>query len=1009
MRPTPHGSSRSPRRLVALLGAGLALALLVGLGAVSGRAGAASVRLALAAPVGNVVASSQDSLVVKSDGTLWAWGADANGELGLGDELPRVIPTQVGGDSDWAQVSGGSSVTLALKQDGTLWAWGTDFSHQDGLGGGAVTSTPQRVGSDSDWAAISVGGDSCAALKQDGSLYTWGVSSSGALGQGAATLDVTTPTKIADSAGDSFKAISCGSDFLLAVADNGTLWACGANTDGQLGLGAGDAGSHGTLTQVGGATWQSVAAGNDTAYAIATDGSLWGWGSNRQAKLGDGTSVDRAAPVRIGASGGWTSVAASTDYACGVKSDGTLWAWGHNSYGEVGVSAVGTVITPQRIGALATWVRAAAGPDHLLALTASDTFGSCGSNSYGQTGIGYADYRTLPEQLGTAGGWRTADAGLGHAAAIRTDGTLWTWGRNARGELGLGGVGSASVNAPTQVGAATWKAVSCGDNTNAGFTLGIRSNGTLWSWGANDAGQLGLGSKGKANDRLSPTQVGTRSDWLAVAASDGVGDVGRHLWGAGDYLDFGLALNSSHQLYAWGDDSRGQLGLGDHVTRLRPVLVPCPDGVWLKVAAGDDYVVALTSNHTLYAWGDDTSAQLGLGATSAVTVPTRVGADSGWLDVACGSGRDGAHTVAIKGDPATGRGTLWAWGDNEVGQLGLGTRTPAAAPTQVGADADWVQVSCGASYGDDYTMARKADGSIWEFGGNYRGELGQGDYVQQITPVRVATEKVAAGVTPPTAVWTTMASGCNSFAIRPDGTLWGWGDNDLGQLGLGDQLSYAATPVFSILDFVDTTAPNVGATGGTTLAGASRADAGVLGATTAWAKKAVVVRFKASDPGTGAASAGVSRVECSLTGGVSWKMDGWIRVTKNGATRVLYRAVDRVGHDSLVGENLVRIDTLHPRPVASHPASVRRGAFVRLRFRVADIKAMPTCAVTLVVRNARGKVVKAVRLGQKKTNAELGYRFRCRFAKGAYRFFVSARNLAGNAQSKIASNRLTVR
>ena len=1002
-----HGSSRSSRRFALLLAAGLVAVLLVGLGARPHRAAAAAPLTLTPPTTGSVAASSQDSLVVKSDGTLWAWGSNSYGELGLGNELPCVIPTQVGTDSDWAQVSGGYTVTLALKKDGTLWAWGDDFWHQDGLGGANVTNTPQKIGTDTDWAAVAVGGYACAALKQDGSLYTWGAGSAGELGQGATTLDATTPTKVD---GNSYKAIACGLDYLLAVRADGTLWACGDNADGELGLGKKDAIMHGTFAQVGADNdWQTVAAGSAASYAIKTDGTLWAWGGNADGELGDGTTLDRAAPVRVGSANDWSSIAASVEYACGVQTDGSLWAWGYNSYGEVGLSAVGAVTSPRRIGSLTTWATAGAGPDHLVALTSSDTFGSCGSNSYGQTGIGYADYRTLPEQLGTVGGWATVDAGLSHAAAIRTDGTLWTWGYNGWGELGLGDVNVPNTNAPTQVGADAWTAVSCGDNTDGGFTLGIEADGTLWSWGANDAGQLGLGDQGQDTYRLSPTQVGRRSDWVAVAASDGVGDVGRGLYGAGPFVDFGLALTGSGQLYAWGNNLHGQLGLGDQTTRLRPVEVPCPDGVWTKVAAGDDYAMAITSNGALYAWGDNTNGQLGLGDTSAESTPTRVGTSSGWLDVACGSGRDGAHTVAVKEDGVSGQGTLWAWGDNEVGQLGLGDRTSTLVPTQVGVDADWVQAACGAYYGDDYSMARKADGSIWEFGGNYRGELGQGDYAAQVTPAKVTTEKVAAGVAPPPAVWSTMAAGSNSFAIMPDGTLWGWGDNDLGQLGLGDQLTFPSANIFSILDYVDTTAPDASATGGIVTAGSPRADAGALGATPAWSNKAVTVTFKASDPGAGAASAGVSRVEYSLTGGIAWKMAASVKVTKNGATHVLYRAVDRVGNHSILGDNQVRIDTLRPNPAASHPASVRRGAYAKLRFRVADIRAMPTCAVTLVIKNARGKILKTARLGQLKTNAELSYRFRCSFARGTYRFFVYARNLAGSSQSKVASNRLIVK
>ena len=647
----------------------------------------------------------------------------------------------------------------------------------------------------------------------------------------------------------------------------------------------------------------------------------------------------------------------------------------------------------------------------LLALTDNDLFGVCGSNSYGQTGVGYPDYRTLPEQVGTVGGWTAVDSGIGHSAAIRSDGTLWTWGRNSWGELGDNDQVDGSVNAPVQV-AGSWKAVSCGDNTQSGFTLGVMTDGTLWSWGSNFVRQLGLGD---TDYRYVPVQVGTRSDWVAVAASDGVGDIS----GSNRLLDFGLGLTSSGQLYAWGDNDDGQLGQGDTAAHTHLVEVTCPDATaqWSAIAAGDDYAMAITTKGELYGWGDNSSAQLGLGAgaDALVTTPTRVGAASDWLTVACGSGGWGSHTVGVREGSTPGQGSLWAWGENNIGQLGNGTSsyTPVSTPTQVGSGTDWQQVACGCTYGDDFTMGHKTDGSVWEFGGNYRGELGQGDYENQYTPIQVTTVKTPAGVTAPSATWTTTAAGCNCFGVMADGSLWAWGDNEWGQLGLGDQLSFPSANVFSILDYDDTTPPDASATGGSPapvpqIAGAGATAKAALGASTGWSSKAVTVTLGASDPNSGTASSGISRVQYSVTGGIAWKMGRSVKVSRNGVTTLLYRAVDRVGNASDLQARAVRVDTTHPRPFAKHAAAVHRGSYVTLHVGATDIKAMPTCALTLVFRNAAGHVVLTKHLGQKATNKDIRYRFRCGLARGTYRFYVYATNLAGLKQLKTASNRLTV-
>jgi len=883
-------------------------------------------------------------------------------------------------------------------------------------------STPQHVNAAGDgWAKIAVGGGAAAAIKQDGSLYTWGSNTKGAMGSGATTHSYT-PLNIGS---ESWKDVALGDQYILAVRDDGTLWSAGANDFGQLAQGTADGSDHLTLTQVGSRTdWESVAAGFATSYAIRTDGSLWGCGFNYAGSLGDGTEVERHSLVRIGADSDWSAVEAANNYACGLKTDKSLWAWGYNSYGEVGLSANMAVKSPRRIGALNTWVAAEAGPYHLLALTDTDTFGACGFNSYGQTGIGYAYYRTQPEQVGTVGGWQSVDAGLGHTGAIRTDGTLWMWGRNAWGELGLSDPQMPPAKAPVQVGTSSWSAVACGDNTDSGFTLGIKSDGSLWSWGSNFRWQLGLGDN---EDRITPTQVGTHTDWTAIAASDGVGDIGRSIYPDGDLVDFSLALNSSGGLFAWGDNSRGQLGQGtttvDHARE--NVACPEPGAVWSKIAVGDDYSMAITDTRHLYAWGGNEFGQLGLGYASAadtgVSSPTGV-IGSGWLAVACGSGREGSHTVGIQEGPTPGQGTLWAWGDNATGQLGVGDWNPRLVPTQVGSDTDWVEVAGGASFGDDFTLARKADGTLWAVGGNYRGQLGQHNYIQRQTLVPITAVKVPLGTTPPAVLWSTMAAGTNPFAIMPDGTLWAWGDNSYGQLGMGDPSVIPAGNIFAIMDFIDTTPPDVGsvatlgisasgpwASGSASSAVSVSSSASEALGTSGWSKKPITVKFTATDPNANTLTgAGISRKQYSVTNGISWKVGNSVRISKSGITAVQFRALDRVGNASLIGMRTVKVDTVRPRPSAPYSASVVRGRTVTLKFKVTDIKAT-TLWVRIVIRNGAGKTVKTLSASGQKPNVVLSKSFSCGLAKGTYRFSVYATDLAGNTQSKVASNRLVVK
>ena len=324
---------------------------------------------------------------------------------------------------------------------------------------------------------------------------------------------------------------------------------------------------------------------------------------------------------------------------------------------------------------------------------------------------------------------------------IRQDGTLWAWGDNGFGALGLG-TGSGTVTVPTQVGTdINWARVSGGLN----HTVAIKSDGSLWSWGRNSVGQLGRGAG--LPDTYTPTRVGTDVDWKEVSCCE----------------DSVLALKQDGSLWAWGDNYYGQLGLGDTTHRYTPTRVGI-DTDWRLVAAGNMHVAAIKVDGSLWAWGDNRNGGLGVGDTTDRSTPTRVGSDTDWKQVNCGN----RFTVAIKND-----GSLWAWGVNNAGQLGLGDTTDRSVPTRVGTDTDWKYVDCGGAF----VVAIKNDGSLWAWGANNGGQLGLGDTTNRLVPTRVGSDTD----------WERVVAGpAYCLAIKSDGTLWAWGNNYYGQLGTND-------------------------------------------------------------------------------------------------------------------------------------------------------------------------------------------------------------------------------
>ncbi|MFH1228520.1 MAG: hypothetical protein V1701_11550 [Planctomycetota bacterium] len=330
-------------------------------------------------------------------------------------------------------------------------------------------------------------------------------------------------------------------------------------------------------------------------------------------------------------------------------------------------------------------------------------------------------------------------SGARDTLALRVDGTLWAWGQNKYGELGLGD--TVSRTSPTQVGTdSNWKLIAFGFIDS----FGIKTDGTLWAWGSNQDGRLGLGDITMYMRILLPTQVGTDNDW--------------------DYMSAGsshtLAIKTDGTLWAWGDLSI------DSILQTKPVKVG-NDKNWKYAKCGHGYTLAIKNDGTLWAWGQNKYGELGLGDTVSRTSPTQVGTDNDWANIACKNQR----SFAIKTN-----GTLWAWGFNPDGYLGVGDWIAHYSPVQVGMDNNWYQIS----YQDTHCLALKTDGTLWTWGYNYHGELGLGDYGEQtfrVTPNKVGYQND----------WANIESGyANSYAIKNNGTLWGWGDNYYDDMGLGD-------------------------------------------------------------------------------------------------------------------------------------------------------------------------------------------------------------------------------
>jgi alpha-tubulin suppressor-like RCC1 family protein/PKD repeat protein len=354
----------------------------------------------------SIAAGEEHTIALKSDGTLWAWGRNAYGQLGDGTTTDRYSPTQIGTDTDWVSIAAGSRHTIALKSDGTLWAWGANGVGQ--LGDGTTTDrySPTQIGTDTDWVSIAAGGYFTIALKSDGTLWAWGANGVGQLGDGTTTRSLV-PKKIGTDT--DWVSIAAGTRHTIALKSYGTLWAWGANESGQLGVGMAQEFIGIPMLVL---LYKSdfVAAGGYFTIALKSDGTLWAWGGNAHGQLGNGTTTNTLYPTQIETDTDWVTISAGDYFTIALKSDGTLWAWGGNAYGQLGDGTTTDGYSPVQMGSDNNWVSIAAGGYFTIAIKSDGTLWAWGRNNFGQLGDCTTINRYSPVQIMDTDGDGIGDA-----------------------------------------------------------------------------------------------------------------------------------------------------------------------------------------------------------------------------------------------------------------------------------------------------------------------------------------------------------------------------------------------------------------------------------------------------------------------------------------------------------------------------------------------------------------------------------------------------------------------
>ncbi|MGO8672144.1 MAG: choice-of-anchor tandem repeat GloVer-containing protein, partial [Capsulimonadaceae bacterium] len=765
---------------------------------------------------GGDVPFSYHNLALDSSGHVWAWGDNTYGELGINSTAPSSFPVEVEGPSGVGYLSSitaiaaGDLYSLALDSSGHVWAWGDNDYGQ--LGNNSTTQSnvpveaegPDGVGNLSLITAIACGNTGTfnnVALDSNGHVWTWGSNFYGELGNGTTVPNSEVPVEVLGALGvgtlNNVSAIA-GGEHCLAIVGSGptsTVWTWGFNYYGELGNGTTSgttpndvpvevvgAGGSGNLT---GAT--AIAAGYFHSLAIVGSGStstVWAWGDNVDGELGNNSLTNSDFPVEVEGIGGAGYLTGATTIAGGDFH--SLAIIGAASTGPTVATAA--VATPNPVTGTTTNLSvlgADAAGESTLTYTwtytgpAGVTFSANGTNAAQDSTATFTQAGTYtftvtitdPSALTvTSSVIVTVDQTLtGIVVTPQTSATMglnstqqmnavandqfgsplatqpsFTWSNTGVGSIGSTGIFSSGPTAGTAHPEATASGVS------GSTTITVVAAGTPFDWGWNSFGQLGDG-----NYVSSPAPVQALDITSVTAVSSGGYD--------------SMVLQSSGAISTWGDNAYGQLGNGTDTNSDIPVAVSQSTGLTdaAAISGGGYHSMALQAGD-VWTWGDNLFGQLGNGSTTNSDVPVQV---SGVSSVTAISG-GGLHSLALESS-----GQVWAWGNNLYGQTGL--LPPASGghlDTDVPVHVAGLPAATAVSGGLYHSLAVGSSGTVWAWGYNVYGQLGNNSTTTTNVPVQVS------GLTGMTAI---SAGGYHSLALRSDGTVWAWGYNGYGELGNG--------------------------------------------------------------------------------------------------------------------------------------------------------------------------------------------------------------------------------
>jgi alpha-tubulin suppressor-like RCC1 family protein len=723
-------------------------------------------------------------------GQLYCWGNSAAGALGLGSTVSTSTPTLVSALSGKVvtDVSAGTNHTCAVA-DGAAYCWGNGGSGRLGTGSTGSLAVPTAVTASGVLSGHTVtsitAGDQHSCAVADGAAYCWGLNTNGQLGNTSTTTS-TVPVAVTPGgllSGRTVTSVSAGTSHSCAVAD-GVAFCWGLNTNGRLG--------DTTTTQrtapvavstagvLSGRTVTAISAGGQHSCAVA-DGDVYCWGYNSNGQLGNSSTTASSAPVAvvgsIASAATVSAVSAGVTHSCAVA-DGAAYCWGAGASGQIGNGSTTTSVTSSvavtSSGVLSGRTLTAISAGNLFTCTNGATPGSCwGAGASGQLGNAASSTSSTPVDVKITGA--TCPDG---AARVDDNTCSLVQGTDYYARLGYSiGTWIAPNSGWVKATTSTRPAVSpsAASKTSTSLNLAWPAAGELYQSYAEYTVQRSLNSSGSSPTTLYRGPLRTATDRGGVAKRTATLTASQVSVGTGSAC---AILEGS--AYCWGDNVDGQLGNNSTTDSSSPTAVLATGALAGKtvtaLSAGMEATTNSEGEHTcavadggVYCWGNNSHGELGNSSTTDSLVPVAAGTLTNVTDVATGY----MHTCALTG------GKVYCWGDNSRGQLGDGSTTTRSAPVLVGGLLSGKSVTAIAT-GAAHTCAIAA-GTVYCWGSNVSGQLGinsTGANTNSSTPVAVLTSGVLNGQTV-----TAVAAGEAHTCVIASGKAYCWGYNAYGQVG----------------------------------------------------------------------------------------------------------------------------------------------------------------------------------------------------------------------------------